>query len=135
MIGSGIISALVLTYLGGLVNGARKKYGVPLPALYADQSVADKNENARIFNCVQRGACSLSSVGFIRSSMVPYICEGHQNALESYPYVLMFLFVGGLRHPAASAAAAFVWSLGRIFYAHGYATGDPKNRSRVRPIS
>lgn len=42
----------------------------------------------------------------------------------------MLLFTGGLRHPIVSAAAAVVWSVGRIFYAAGYATGDPKKRQQ-----
>ena len=42
----------------------------------------------------------------------------------------MMLFAGGLRHPIASAAAVVVWSIGRIFYAAGYSTGDPKKRQQ-----
>lgn len=44
--------------------------------------------------------------------------------------MLMLLFIGGLKHPVASAASSVVWSLGRIAFANGYATGDPEKRTR-----
>lgn len=42
----------------------------------------------------------------------------------------MMLFIGGLKHPIICAAAGVIWSVGRIAYANGYATGDPKLRNR-----
>jgi glutathione S-transferase len=54
------------------------------------------------FNCVQRG---------------------HQNALEYYPFYLAFLLLGGLKHPLVSSACGAAWIVGRVMYAHGYASG------------
>lgn len=55
VIGAGLFSTFVLAYLGGRVGQARSKCGVKLPSLYADEARAEKDENARIFNCIQRG--------------------------------------------------------------------------------
>jgi len=54
------------------------------------------------FNCVQRG---------------------HQNALESYPFYLLFLVLGGVKHPIISASCGAAWIISRIMYASGYASG------------
>jgi len=43
---------------------------------------------------------------------------------------LMLLFLGGLQHPTLSAGGGLLWIVSRVFYAHGYYTGDPANRSR-----
>jgi len=110
---SGILSGIVLFYLGGRVGGVRKKLGVDLPSLYADRLEALKDKDKHLFNCYQRG---------------------HQNALESWPIILTMLFVGGIKHPVISAAAGVAWSLGRILYAFGYSTGDPSKRSRGAPF-
>jgi len=105
----GVSSAVVMTYLGSRVIGAREKCKVALPSLYADQAEALKDKDKHLFNCYQRG---------------------HQNALESYAQNLMLLFVGGLKHPLISSGAGLVWILGRILYAQGYSSGDPSKRSR-----
>jgi len=109
VIGTGVVSAFVLAYLGGAVIKKREEAKVDLPALYADQADVDKDRKKLIFNCYQRG---------------------HQNALESYPQFLMLLFIGGLKHPLIASGAGVTWCLARILYAWGYWTGEPKNRRR-----
>lgn len=56
VIGAGIFSQFVLQYLAFKVGAARTRLGVKLPSLYADEARAEKDENARLFNCIQRGA-------------------------------------------------------------------------------
>jgi len=41
---------------------------------------------------------------------------------------IMFLLVGGLKHPLINAVMAVLWSVGAVSFASGYATGDPDSR-------
>lgn len=86
------------------VGKARKRYDVPYPKLYAIES---ENKDANIFNCIQRG---------------------HQNSMEVMPMFFLFLILGGLQHPIASAILGVLYSVARYFYFTGYATGVPQNR-------
>ncbi|KAK2156401.1 hypothetical protein LSH36_214g03052 [Paralvinella palmiformis] len=92
-------SVFVNTWMAINVGRARRKYGVEYPKMYSD----DSNE----FNCIQRA---------------------HQNTLENHPTFLFFLLTGGLQYPKCSAVAGLVYVLGRIVYAKGYYSGDPKNK-------
>ncbi|PAA70165.1 hypothetical protein BOX15_Mlig020109g3 [Macrostomum lignano] len=88
-------------YLAGRVMQARKKFGVEYPDMYSKDS--------KEFNCVQRS---------------------HQNYLESMPFFYFMLVFGGLQAPRCSAACAAIYLAGRVVYAQGYSTGDPKKRMR-----
>ncbi|KAI8066772.1 hypothetical protein BC940DRAFT_301514 [Gongronella butleri] len=109
VLGVSALNALQLVWLSAGVGSARKAAGVPYPYMYAEQSAADKDPKKNMFNCAQRA---------------------HQNTLEAFPVMTTFLLIGGLGHPELSAGAGAVYFLGRVFYALGYRTGDPKKRSR-----
>lgn len=54
---------------------------------------------------------------------------GHQNFLESYPQFLGLLFISGLQNPIIASVAGLVHLVGRIYFAHLYATGEPAKRT------
>ncbi|CAL4239637.1 unnamed protein product, partial [Meganyctiphanes norvegica] len=93
-------SGFMLTWKALQVGKARKQHKVHYPKMYSED-----NDH---FNCVQRA---------------------HQNTLENYPVFLMTLLLGGLYNPVASAIGGTIWCVGRIAYAKGYYTGDPKKRT------
>eukprot|EP00698_Gefionella_okellyi_P018044 TRINITY_DN5377_c0_g1_i1.p1 TRINITY_DN5377_c0_g1~~TRINITY_DN5377_c0_g1_i1.p1 ORF type:complete len:140 (-),score=21.78 TRINITY_DN5377_c0_g1_i1:41-460(-) len=97
---AGVATAFMNLFLGGKVSSARKLFKVPYPTMYSVDN--DK------FNCYQRA---------------------HQNMLETWPQILWMLAFGGIRFPVISSVAGLVWTVGRIVYAYGYYTFEPKNRS------
>jgi len=94
---TGVGSIFMVTWKSIQVGRARKEFNVPYPQMYSTD-----NEK---FNCIQRA---------------------HQNTLENYPQFLMLLGIGGLEMPVFSAIGGAIWIAGRIAYAKGYYTGDPK---------
>ncbi|XP_045596758.1 glutathione S-transferase 3, mitochondrial-like [Procambarus clarkii] len=94
-----VFSIFMLVWKSAKVGGARKKFKVEYPTMY--------HKTNDHFNCYQRA---------------------HQNTLENYPQFLFLLLLGGLYNPIVSATGGAVWCIGRIVYALGYYTGDPKNR-------
>jgi len=96
-----VASVFMVLWKGIQVGRARKEFNVMYPKMYSE----DKEK----FNCYQRA---------------------HQNTLENYPQFLLLLFIGGLEMPVLSALAGAIWVAGRVSYALGYYTGDPKNRMR-----
>lgn len=104
-----ISSALLNTWHGMRVGAARKAAKVPYPAPYASNEIADKDINAKKFNCTQRA---------------------HGNYLEQLPIFLILLTIAGNEYPVYSAVAGTIWLAGRVVYAVGYSTGDPAQRSK-----
>merc|ERR1712228_875257 len=88
------------------IGGMRKKLDIKYPAM--------TSEKHPIFNCYQRA---------------------HQNTLEWLPFFYPALFTAGLRHPLAATATGSAFVIGRVIYALGYSTGDPKKRTPGALIS
>ena len=102
-IGATGLMGLANMYGAFTVVSARKKYGVKYPKMYADGNSKD----AEAFNCAQRA---------------------HQNTLEGLPITAINMLACGTVYPLTSAALGAVWSVGRIFYIHGYSTKGPEGR-------
>eukprot|EP00668_Euglena_longa_P045414 GGOE01061074.1.p1 GENE.GGOE01061074.1~~GGOE01061074.1.p1 ORF type:complete len:179 (+),score=25.58 GGOE01061074.1:40-576(+) len=103
LIVNGIVPVFTLAALGFKVAQARKKFNVPYPTMYA----IGGSEEDKKFNCVQRG---------------------HQHAFETYTQFVALSLIGGLRHPITTALAGIVWTIARLRWAEGYASGDPEKR-------
>eukprot|EP00775_Hariotina_reticulata_P012726 gene12726-12856_t len=96
-------SAALVQWQAIRVGMARRKFGVPYPKMYAEDSQAHAQE----FNCVQRA---------------------HQNTLETLGPVLVMESLLGFQHPLTAATLGMIWNVGRIVYTLGYSTGDPNKR-------
>ncbi|XP_061176548.1 glutathione S-transferase 3, mitochondrial-like [Saccostrea echinata] len=95
-----IFSIFMSWWVGYQVVKAREKFNVHYPKMYGED---DR------FNCYQRA---------------------HQNTLEVYPIYLILQVMSGLYAPKLSAVCGLIFVLGRIVYALGYQSGDPKKRLR-----
>lgn len=111
------------------------RFNVTYPILYALES---DNKDAKLFNCVQ----VLVFPNFIRSNFptdstnnefvcCAYMRRGHQHSLEMMPMFFTLMMLGGMRHPCTCAALGLLYTVSRIFYFKGYATGDPQKRLTV----
>ena len=98
---TGVGAIFMVMWKGVRVGQARKKYGVEYPEMYSKDSM--------VFNCIQRA---------------------HQNTLENLPQFFFLLTMGGFSHPLLSSCGGWVWIAGRVVYALGYSTGEPKKRVR-----
>ena len=123
-------------WLAFKVGAARKKYGIQYPTLYAvpntirvygpkvpvtvDATKSESavlgelitNEEAFAYNCVQRG---------------------HQNSVENYPIILA-LSLAAWGFPIPAGFAVLSWTVGRIFYATGYAVTPEKRNNLIAAL-
>lgn len=99
-----IANVALVGWMAKKVGGARRKFKVPYPIMYADEK---EHKDAKIFNCVQRA---------------------HQNTLELLPAFMAALLVGGLEFPRTAAALGAIHFLARIQYFKNYSVGDPSKR-------
>jgi glutathione S-transferase len=123
------VFAVATIIFGAMVGGARRKFHIPYPTMYAvpgtpryyavamrpakkgaGEAVSPPDANitdaeAYGFNCVQRG---------------------HQNFVENAPFVLAAL-VGAWPFPIIAAAAAILHIIGRFLYMIGYSR-NPASR-------
>ena len=93
--------------MGFKVGGARKKFKVPYPNMYASLDMFDgdadtKKKQRDAFNCVQRG---------------------HQNVLENGVKFVVLLILAGQQNAGIAALAGLVRVFGYIFYFIGYTNG------------
>ncbi|KAL8166696.1 hypothetical protein V2J09_008195 [Rumex salicifolius] len=102
-----VLYSILNIWMALQVGGARKKYKVYYPTMYASES---ENKDAKLFNCVQRG---------------------HQNSLEQMPVFFTLMMLGGMKHPCISAILGLVYVISRYFYFTGYSTGEPLNRLSI----
>ncbi|KAK4295951.1 hypothetical protein Pmani_015247 [Petrolisthes manimaculis] len=94
-------SSFMLVWKAMKVGQKRRELKIKYPTMYSPDN--------DLFNCYQRA---------------------HQNTLEMYPSFLTLLLLGGLHSPITSALCGVVYCAGRVVYALGYYTGDPKKRVR-----
>merc|ERR1711991_1184727 len=96
--------------IGGAVGGARKKYKVPYPYLYADMA-----------KCEGDSAEAKAFLAFNNAQ------RGHQNTLESLAMVFVFAMIAGIVFPLYQAIVNVVYIVGCVLYYVGYTAG-PGNR-------
>ncbi|KAL0578395.1 hypothetical protein V5O48_003616 [Marasmius crinis-equi] len=101
-------TVVLLFYQTFVVAAARKAAKIDYPQVYAEKAQEDASLEAKKFNCAQRA---------------------HQNTLESIPIIYLTTAIGSVRHPKLAAGFLAAWSVLRVFYTRGYATGDPKKRA------
>ena len=92
-------TAIMLAYLGGKVGMARKTYGISYPTMQAIVGGKVSEDQARRFNCVQRG---------------------HHNPLETISCFRFCSLISGLVYPHYTAIAGALWLVGRWSWAMGY---------------
>ncbi|KMZ69058.1 Microsomal glutathione S-transferase 3 [Zostera marina] len=106
-----VVYSIMNFWMAMSVGKARKKYNVPYPAMYAEES---ENKNAKIFNCIQRG---------------------HQNSLEMMPSFFAAMLLSGIHHPLIASSIGSLYVVGRFFYFKGYSSGDPSKRLTLGALS
>ena len=97
LLAAGVGPFVTSSIMGSKVMGARAKYNIWYPNLYA---VPGQHDHADEFNRIQRG---------------------HQNFLENEPTFAVMTLIGGLKHPIACAIGAVLFCVGSILYQTGYA--------------
>jgi glutathione S-transferase len=90
-----------------LTSRARKAAGIPYPIAYASEDAAKPGTAAYRFNCAQRA---------------------HANFTENHTGAVIGMLVTGLVYPRLAATLGAVFTVGRIGYGIGYASGNPLGR-------
>ncbi|KAJ7216529.1 hypothetical protein GGX14DRAFT_358585, partial [Mycena pura] len=98
-------TAWLLVFQFILVGRYRGPSGIPYPRLYAEKAEMEADPKAYVFNCVQREALG--------------------QTLENLPILLSTTLITSLKYPIFAASALGLWSLARVGYTLGYATGNP----------
>ncbi|KAF9269566.1 membrane-associated proteins in eicosanoid and glutathione metabolism [Marasmius fiardii PR-910] len=110
LVGASLLSTVVLlVYQVSVVAKARGAAKVPYPQAYAEKAQEEASLEAKKFNCAQRA---------------------HQNTLEWIASVYVTTALSAIQHPKLTAGMLAGWTLTRIMYTNGYATGDPSKRGR-----
>lgn len=112
-----VIAGLAIVALSFKVSAARKRFkekalkegekDAEARFSYPNLYVEGNTENAKLFNCAQRG---------------------HQQAFETYTQFVTFSLVSGLSFPVSTALCGLVWCISRFYWASGYAKGEPAKR-------
>ena len=93
------------------VSKARKQYGVDYPNLYAVAgSTHIHKHGALVKEFSQDDADKYNATQ-----------RAHQNAVESMPSAIGLMICGAFGFPAIAGILGFLWIVGRIVYAAGYA--------------
>ncbi|KAJ6591156.1 membrane-associated proteins in eicosanoid and glutathione metabolism [Mycena vulgaris] len=92
---------------------SRGPSGVTYPRAYAEKAEMEANPAAVRFNCAQRA---------------------HANTLENLPMLYTMTLITALKYPVLAASALGLWSVARVGYTLGYATGNPNKRYNVLSV-
>jgi hypothetical protein len=123
-----VLPNFVLVYIGFAMTGkGRQTFGYKNPVHYAsvDIHVEDVLSGGKVLS---NGDLELSRKKL--KSAVNYSCyqRTHGNTLEWFPTFLSLALFGGILYPAAAAFWGLLWSISRVVWARGYATGNPIDR-------
>ena len=115
--------------MGALVGGARRKYGIPYPTMYAVAGTP-RHYSAAMRPLAKRGA---SEAALPQEALISgeeafafnSVQRGHQNFVENSPFVGLAL-IGAWPFPIIAAAAATLHLAGRVLYFAGYSLTPDK---------
>ncbi|KAB0406999.1 hypothetical protein E2I00_007876 [Balaenoptera physalus] len=125
---TGAASFIMVTHLAINVSKARKKYKVEVSGNTAVPLWVRRGKN--LFSVVEGKYPTMYSTDPENGHLFNCIQRAHQNTLEVYPPFLFFLAVGGVYHPRVVSGLGLAWIVGRVLYAYGYYTGEPRKRKR-----
>ncbi|KAJ8082021.1 hypothetical protein PM082_007867 [Marasmius tenuissimus] len=109
LVGASLLSTTILLfYQTTIVFKARTAAGIEYPQVYAEKAQEDASIAAKKFNCAQRA---------------------HQNTLEGLFPIYVKTAITAVRYPKLAAGMLAAWTVARVIFTHGYATGDPKKRT------
>ena len=150
-----VIALLVLAHfcIGIVVGEARKKYGIPLPSLYAVagtpryyggkagdrelEKLAPTGESTSAAALTGAGSAG-GGGGNIISDEDAYrfnlLQRGHMNTVENAPFIVAMLLQNWFTFPLPAACCGLLWTVGRVMYFVGYAR-SPNGRTVGGPFT